>query len=107
MEPDGSLPMRRFFLFWIFALLCGLSVAVSADIYEWTDENGVRHFSNYEPLDKAKVVAISRELHYNEPSQTEQMRAEKEENLRSAQLKIAEKEAAVKWFRYNQGHLIH
>ena len=87
--------MRYFFLFWVFALLCGLSVTVSADIYEWIDENGVRHFSNQEPLDKSKVVAITRESLHHEPSQTEQMRAEKEERLKSEQLKIAEKEIEI------------
>ena len=95
MEPDGSLAMRYFFLFWVFALLCGLSVTVSADIYEWIDENGIRHFSNQEPLDKSKVVAITRESRHNELSQTAQMGAEKEERLRSEQLKIAEKEIEI------------
>jgi TolA-binding protein len=74
-------------------LFCGLNGAANADIYSWTDADGIRHFSNHAPPEGAKVVAIDSELPYVEPSDEELQEAQQAERLSEAQRKIAEIEA--------------
>jgi hypothetical protein len=46
----------------VFMLLSCIAVTSSlADIYEWTDENGVKHYSNYAPAVKSKVLMKTKE----------------------------------------------
>jgi len=42
----------------LFAVLfiCSYPLALNADIYSWTDENGVKHYSNTAPDQDAKVI---------------------------------------------------
>jgi hypothetical protein len=76
-----------------FVLLCGVYSVVSADIYEWTDEHGVKHFTNYAPPAQAKVLMKTKEIAYDEAADKERMEAERQERLVAAWQEIAEKEA--------------
>jgi Domain of unknown function (DUF4124) len=66
-------------LFW-FILIIGVSLicaSVNADIYSWTDKNGVRHFSNTPPEEAMSDVSESGEIEYD--AQKDRERTIKEE----------------------------
>jgi len=71
----------------------GLTGAVSAEIYSWTDAAGVRHFSNHAPPKEAEVVSVIEETPYVEPSAEERLQVQQAERLAEAQQEIAEVEA--------------
>ncbi len=65
-------------LFAIF--LAGLFVTpLHADIYSWTDENGVKHFSNAPPADAQNVNIEFKEYQYNEKADRQRFEMEQEE----------------------------
>ncbi len=65
-------------LFAIF--LAGLFVIpLHADIYSWTDENGVKHFSNAPPADAQNVNIEFKEYQYNEKADRQRFEMEQEE----------------------------
>ncbi len=68
---------------------------VSADIYSWEDENGVRHFTNYAPPVQAQVIMKTEELPYDEQADAERMEMERQERRAAALQEIAEKEARL------------
>ena len=46
----------------VFILVsCIVATSSFADIYEWTDENGVKHYSNYAPASKSRVLMKTKE----------------------------------------------
>ena len=75
-------------------ILAGCIIASSsfADIYEWTDENGVKHYSNYAPPPGSKVLMKTKEEPYDEEADRARMEAERRERLEMARLEIAERE---------------
>lgn len=87
--------MRKLCVLWALVLLCGFPTAVNADIYAWTDENGVKHFSNHPPSERADVVTKAEELPYEGPSDEERKKAEIAESLVAAWQEIAEIESEV------------
>jgi hypothetical protein len=64
--------------------------AASADIYSWTDENGIRHFTNQSPPKHAKLLIKSPEVLHDE--EAHQRRLE-EDRLELARQELAEREA--------------
>ena len=64
--------------------------AASADIYSWTDENGVRHFTNQAPPEHAELLIKSPEISHDE--EAHQRRLE-EDRLALARQELAEREA--------------
>jgi hypothetical protein len=81
----------------IVCILIGCIVAPSAfaDIYEWTDENGVKHYSNYAPAAKAKVLMKTKEEPYDEAADRARMETERQERLELARLELAQREAEL------------
>ena len=82
---------------WFFKLLIILSACVAAavaraDIYEWTDENGVKHFTNYAPPKDSRVLIKTKEEPYDEAADRARMEAERQERLELARLEIAQRE---------------
>ena len=69
--------------------------SLHADIYEWTDENGVKHFTNYSPPDDATILMKSEELPYDEAADRARLEAEKQYQLELAKLEIAAREAEL------------
>jgi hypothetical protein len=64
-KVSGERKMNLRHLF-VTALLLGFAaVAVSADVYVWTDENGVKHYSNVAPSEKADEIDKDKELRTN------------------------------------------
>ncbi len=87
---------------WLYKLLiifsaCGAAAVAGADIYEWTDENGVKHFTNYAPPKGAKVLIKSKEEPYDEAADRARMEAERQERLELARFEIAEREAELEF----------
>jgi hypothetical protein len=86
--------MKWFKLMLLTALgLAGFfAVEARADIYSWTDENGVRYFTNYAPPKQAKLLMKTPEIPYDAQAD-EQRRANDE--LEAAKQQLAEKEALL------------
>jgi len=66
--------------------------AASADIYSWTDENGVRHFTNQAPPEHAELLIKSPEISHDE--EAHQRRLE-EDRLELARQELAERKALL------------
>jgi hypothetical protein len=81
----------------VFFLIVGCLIApiVHANIYEWMDESGVRHFTNYAPPDHARIIVKTEEIPYDESADQARMEAERLERLAFAQQRIAEREAEL------------
>ena len=88
--------MNRFYTAaWILASLgfAGFMIPTAgADIYSWTDDNGVRHFTNGTPPKHAELLIKSPEISHHE--EAHQRRLE-EDKLALARQELAEKEALL------------
>jgi len=76
-------------------MLCAFSTTALADIYHWTDENGVKHYSNFAPPDQAETLIKTEELPYTGMSDEEMRAAEKAQNLADAQREMAERKVEI------------
>jgi len=74
---------------------CFFTAALYADIYEWTDEDGVKHFTNYAPAPEAKIMMKTEELPYDEAADRARLEAEREEQLELTRLELAERKAEL------------
>ena len=66
---------------------------LQADIYEWTDAAGVKHFANYTPPADARIITITKEVPYDEAADKARMEHERRERLRAERQALAEREA--------------
>lgn len=87
--------MRNLVVILITVMLCGFFTAAEADIYGWTDEKGVKHFTNYAPPDQAEPLIKTEELPYTGMSDEELRAAERAERLAAAQWEMVEREAEI------------
>jgi hypothetical protein len=46
----------------VFGFACLTASGLQAEIYSWTDENGVKHYSNTPPADRAAQIKTAREI---------------------------------------------
>ena len=76
-------------------LSCLFASTVYADIYQWTDENGMRHFTNYAPRDGARIIMKTNELPFDEAADRARREAEQRYHLELARQEIAERQAAL------------
>jgi hypothetical protein len=77
----------------ILAISGFVSLAVStagADIYAWTDENGIRHFTNQAPPKQAILFMKTPEIPYDEEADNRRSEADR---LAVARQELAEREA--------------
>ncbi len=80
----------------VFILIsCIVATSSLADIYEWTDEDGVKHYSNYAPAANSKVLMKTKEEPYDEAADRARMEAERQERLELARLELAQREAEL------------
>ena len=82
----------------IFLLITVSSFIVSssyADIYEWTDAEGVRHFTNYAPPPEAGIMMKTNEVPYDEAADNARLEAEREVQLELDRREIAERTIAL------------
>ena len=80
----------------ILIVACGfVAGSVQADIYQWTDANGIKHFTNYKPPADAAVLVKSEELPHDEAADRARSEADKKAQLEVAWLELAEREAEI------------
>jgi hypothetical protein len=66
-----------------------VAVTARADIYSWTDENGVTHFTNYAPPKQAKLIMKTPEIPYDEEADNQRRETDR---LEIARQELAERE---------------
>ena len=54
--------MKPIAIFIIFVLACLAASGLKAEIYFWTDENGVKHYSNTPPADRSVQIKTAQEI---------------------------------------------
>jgi len=74
---------------------CFVAASLYADIYEWTDEDGVKHYTNYAPAPEAKIMMKTEELPYDEAADRARQEAEREEQLELTRIELAERKAEL------------
>ena len=74
---------------------CFVAAVLYADIYEWTDEDGVKHYTNYAPAPEAKILLKTEELPYDEAADRARLESEREERLELTRLELAERKAEL------------
>lgn len=80
----------------VFILIsCIVAPTSFADIFEWTDENGVKHYSNYAPAANARVLMKTKEEPYDEEADRARMETERQERLELARLELARRQAEL------------
>jgi hypothetical protein len=84
--------MKRFKLTMLAALWLAAFAALEADadIYSWTDENGVRYFTNYAPPKQAKIIMRTPEIAYDAEADLQRRESDA---LEVARQELAEREA--------------
>jgi hypothetical protein len=87
--------MKGLKIFLLIVAGCLIAGPLHADIYEWTDENGVKHFTNFAPPDDATILIKSEEVPYDEAADRARIEAERQQQLELARLEIAEREAQL------------
>ena len=67
-----------------------LASTASGDIYAWTDENGVKHFTNYAPPKQAALFMKTSEIPHDEDADNQRRETDR---LEVARIELAEREA--------------
>jgi hypothetical protein len=76
---------------WVTVWVSGFSIlAAQADIYSWTDENGVNHFTNYAPPKHARLLIKTPEIPYDQDADNQRQETDR---LEVARHELAEREA--------------
>jgi Domain of unknown function (DUF4124) len=76
---------------WIVAACLLWGPAVDADIYVWTDESGIRHFSNRDSHPEAELFLKTMEGPYEEAVESAQRETEKQRELERAEADLQER----------------
>jgi len=97
--------MKRFKIMILAALwLAGFAgLEASADIYSWTDENGVRYFTNYAPPKHAQLLMKTPEIAYDEEAD---LQRRERDRLELARQELAEREAFLRQQQQEAEHRI-
>jgi len=95
MKLRGRLPVKVLKILLIGAAGCLIAGSLQADIYEWTDDHGVKHFTNYAPPDDATILMKTEEVPYDEAADRARIEADRQYQLEFAKLELAEKEAEL------------
>ncbi len=125
-HPKGKMPSKytvhwRIFIFSAILALMGLffTPQLNAEIYQWVDENGVKHYSNTPPADAGNAKIVSGEYRHDEAADQERVKADqktldtlteeikKEEQQASVekQKKLEEEQKNLEQAKQNQPHL--
>ncbi len=82
--------------FWIFMAIWGIvGPSVYADIYEWTDADGVRHFSNYAPPPEAGIMIKSEEVPHDEEADQARREVDQAAQQELSRQEFAERQQAL------------
>ena len=109
-HPKGKTPSKytvhwRIFIFSAILALTGLfcTPQLDAEIYQWVDENGVKHYSNMPPANAGNVKIVFGEYQHDEAADQKRVKADQkkidaltEKNKKEKQqAKVAEKAKAA------------
>ena len=83
--------MKSIILFTGIMAVCLWGPAVDADIYVWTDEGGIRHFSNRDSHPEAELFLKTMEGPYEEAVERAQEETEKQRELERAEADLQER----------------
>jgi hypothetical protein len=84
--------MTNFKIILIILVSCIVASSALADIYEWTDENGVKHYSNFAPPADSRVLMKTKEEPYDEAADRARIAAEQQQLLELDRQQIAQRE---------------
>jgi hypothetical protein len=84
--------MTNFKIILIILVICTVAASAFADIYEWTDEDGVKHYSNFAPPADSTVLMKTKEEPYDEAADRARVAAEQQQLLELARQQIAQRE---------------
>ena len=87
--------MNGFKIYLVILVSCIIASSAWADIYEWTDKDGVKHYSNYAPPENSKILMKTKEEPYNEEADRARAEAERQAQLELTRLEIAQREAEL------------
>jgi hypothetical protein len=87
--------MLRVVVLTALLVVSGFPQSSRADIYVWTDENGVKHFTNYAPPEQAQLLMKTREFAYDEAKDRERMEADRLQVQQQQWGEIEEKQAML------------
>ena len=87
--------MKGLKIFLLITVYFFIASSSFADIYEWTDANGVKYFTNYAPPDNAKLLMKTEAVPYDEAADIERMETEQQDQLELERQEIAEREAEL------------
>jgi hypothetical protein len=88
----------RIFIFSAILALTGLFCApqLDAEIYQWVDENGVKHYSNTPPAEAGNVKIISGEYRHDEAADEERVKTDKKTiDALTEEIKTEEQQASA------------
>jgi hypothetical protein len=78
----------------IFAI-CVMASHVSADIYQWTDDDGIKHFTNIPPPASVAIASATEEILYDEAADLARMEQQRQEQLELDHMALAQREAKL------------
>ncbi len=87
--------MKRFAIIPLILFISLWAAMLNADIYTWTDENGVRHFTNNAPPKQAKLMIKAAEFATDDKAVQEQIEAKRLERQQLELQEIAEKQTLI------------
>ena len=86
-HPKGKMPSKytvhwRIFIFSAILALTGLfcTPQLDAEIYQWVDENGVKHYSNMPPANAGNVKIVSEEYQHDEAADQKRVKTDQKKN---------------------------
>ena len=82
-------------IFLVFLIGFSAAGSAGADIYVWTDENGIKHITNYAPPEHAKVLMRTPEIPYDAEADRQRLEADRREQLAREKQEMAEREARL------------
>ena len=87
--------MSGFKIFLLITVSCMVASSSFADIYEWTDEDGIKHYSNYAPPENSRILMKTREAPPDEEVDRARVAAERQAQLELDSLEIAQRQAEL------------
>jgi hypothetical protein len=88
----------RIFIFSVILALTGLfcTPQLDAEIYQWVDENGVKHYSNMPPADAGNAKIVSDEYQHDEAADQKRVKADQKTlDALTEEVKKEEQQASV------------
>ncbi|MBW2168970.1 MAG: DUF4124 domain-containing protein [Deltaproteobacteria bacterium] len=91
--------MKKFWIYLAFIMCLFVSSLLNAQIYSWTDENGVKHYSNIPPTRNVEEIEVSQEVESDDSEDGKQpliKTTEKSQSIKSEQSSRKKKELSRK-----------